>query len=67
MSSESCGRRERLIEARSPRLDDPPADESLERAARLTTKAAHLDRLAYKPVHLKPLTAESFEPKERTY
>jgi succinate dehydrogenase / fumarate reductase flavoprotein subunit len=24
-------------------------------------------RLAYKPVHLKPLTAESFEPKKRTY
>ena len=25
------------------------------------------NRLAYKPVHLKPLTAETFEPKERTY
>jgi succinate dehydrogenase flavoprotein subunit len=25
------------------------------------------NRLAYKPVHLKPLTANSFEPKERTY
>jgi succinate dehydrogenase / fumarate reductase flavoprotein subunit len=25
------------------------------------------NRLAYKPVHLQPLTAESFEPKERTY
>jgi succinate dehydrogenase / fumarate reductase flavoprotein subunit len=25
------------------------------------------DRLDYKPVHLKPLTAESFEPKERTF
>jgi succinate dehydrogenase / fumarate reductase, flavoprotein subunit len=25
------------------------------------------NRLAYKPVHLKPLTTESFEPKERTY
>jgi len=25
------------------------------------------DRLAYKPVHLKPLTAASFEPKVRTY
>ena len=24
-------------------------------------------RLDYKPVHLKPLTAESFEPKVRTY
>jgi succinate dehydrogenase / fumarate reductase flavoprotein subunit len=25
------------------------------------------NRLAYKPVHLKPLTTETFEPKERTY
>jgi succinate dehydrogenase / fumarate reductase flavoprotein subunit len=25
------------------------------------------DRLEYKPVHLKPLTAATFEPKERTY
>jgi succinate dehydrogenase / fumarate reductase flavoprotein subunit len=25
------------------------------------------DRLAYKPVHLKPLTVEAFEPKVRTY
>ena len=25
------------------------------------------NRLAYKPVHLKPLTTEAFEPKERTY
>jgi succinate dehydrogenase / fumarate reductase flavoprotein subunit len=25
------------------------------------------NRLAYKPVHLKPLTATTFEPKERTY
>jgi succinate dehydrogenase flavoprotein subunit len=25
------------------------------------------NRLAYKPVHLKPLTVESFEPKKRTY
>jgi succinate dehydrogenase / fumarate reductase flavoprotein subunit len=25
------------------------------------------NRLVYKPVHLKPLTAETFEPKERTY
>ncbi|HEX5094111.1 MAG TPA: succinate dehydrogenase flavoprotein subunit, partial [Burkholderiales bacterium] len=25
------------------------------------------DRLAYKPVHLKPLTGDSFEPKVRTY
>jgi succinate dehydrogenase / fumarate reductase flavoprotein subunit len=25
------------------------------------------NRLAYKPVHLKPLTANTFEPKERTY
>ena len=25
------------------------------------------NRLAYKPVHLQPLTAETFEPKERTY
>jgi succinate dehydrogenase / fumarate reductase flavoprotein subunit len=25
------------------------------------------NRLAYKPVHLKPLTAATFEPKERTY
>jgi succinate dehydrogenase flavoprotein subunit len=25
------------------------------------------DRLAYKPVHLKPMTVESFEPKVRTY
>ena len=25
------------------------------------------NRLAYKPVHLKPMTVESFEPKVRTY
>ena len=25
------------------------------------------NRLDYKPVHLKPLTAATFEPKERTY
>jgi succinate dehydrogenase / fumarate reductase, flavoprotein subunit len=25
------------------------------------------NRLSYKPVHLKPLTVESFEPKERTF
>jgi succinate dehydrogenase / fumarate reductase flavoprotein subunit len=25
------------------------------------------DRLAYKPVHLRPITAATFEPKERTY
>ena len=25
------------------------------------------DRLEYKPVHLKPLTAATFEPKVRTY
>ena len=25
------------------------------------------NRLAYKPVHLKPLSVESFEPKVRTY
>jgi succinate dehydrogenase / fumarate reductase flavoprotein subunit len=25
------------------------------------------NRLAYKPVHLKPLTVETFEPKVRTY
>jgi succinate dehydrogenase / fumarate reductase flavoprotein subunit len=25
------------------------------------------NRLAYKPVHLKPMTVESFEPKKRTY
>jgi succinate dehydrogenase / fumarate reductase flavoprotein subunit len=25
------------------------------------------NRLSYKPVHLKPLTVESFEPKKRTY
>jgi succinate dehydrogenase / fumarate reductase flavoprotein subunit len=25
------------------------------------------DRLVYKPVHMKPITAATFEPKERTY
>ena len=25
------------------------------------------NRLAYKPVHLKPMTVEAFEPKKRTY
>jgi len=47
------------------RADHPERDDAGWLKHTLWTKGH--DRLAYKPVHLKPLTVESFAPKVRTY